>query len=121
MEDSFKTPLPEPFFERPIPRLIQPETEQGRDILRETIDTASTHRCLDVPGFEEIRMIADFPQLHQNVEHAAVVADIEGLLYLTRMYEFIVQTSLSLREDTADDVLVFARHLLLHILLQTAQ
>lgn len=66
-------------------------------------------------------MIADFSQLHQNVDDAHEMASGQGLFSCGLCHEVIIETALALGEAAADNMLILFRHLLLNIHLNSAQ
>ena len=75
----------------------------------------------DGPRLEQIRMVADFSQLHENVDHRHVVSLLDDVARRSALNEIVVQLPLPFRELTENDVFVLLGHLLLHVDLQSTQ
>jgi len=121
------------------------EDEGGGD----EADALGDEGRVDGPGFEEVGVVADLPQLHQHVDDAHEVPTGQGGLGAAGggtqgdggvrgghlgtppprgrshppglAHEVVVEVALALGEAALEDVLVFLGHLLLDVHLQAAE
>ena len=85
------------------------------------VEPFEDERRRDRPRFEQVRVVAHLPQLHQDVHHAEEVSAGERGPGGGPGHELLVQVQLALRQPARDDVLELAGQLLLDVPLQAAQ
>ena len=66
-------------------------------------------------------MVADFPELHENIHDAEEVTVVESLLCLITVDVLVVEKSLPARKVALDDVLNLVGQLLFNLSLHSAQ
>ena len=92
--------------------------DQGRRRDRQRLHVKRRH---DRAAFEQVRVIAHLPELHQTVHDAHEVARRQDVLRLGLGDVLLVELALALGQAALDDVLVLPGELLLDVFLQTAQ
>ena len=76
---------------------------------------------VDGSRFEEVWVVANLSQLHEDIHNAEEVSVDQSLLCLSQTDVLIVEESLTAREVAVDDVLHFLRKLLFNILLHSSK
>ena len=72
-------------------------------------------------SFEEIRVIDDLPELHQDVGDLLVHARLQVMTGLGTRHELVIEESLTFGQGAHDDVLVFLRKLFLDVALESTE